>query len=121
MPDVPFLGDSARAIRLVDTQPYVQIATYLKVHRDRVAQVERTLSYVDVAIFRADRDRARPVRRRVDGHRLPAVDRLHRRIQLVWRSEGDPRVPVQRPRRAGGETHEAAMIDWLGTVVRAAG
>jgi cephalosporin-C deacetylase len=50
-PDVPFLSDFPRAIGLVDTNPYGEIARYLKTHRDHVEQVLRTLSYVDVAIL----------------------------------------------------------------------
>lgn len=47
MPDVPFLCDFPRAIRIADSLPYTQIAAYLAVHRDRVEEVERTLAYVD--------------------------------------------------------------------------
>jgi cephalosporin-C deacetylase len=50
-PDVPFLSDFPRAIGLVDTHPYVEIANYLKTHRDHVDRALRTLSYVDVAIL----------------------------------------------------------------------
>ena len=50
-PDVPFLTDFGRAIGLVGTDPYGEIARYLKVHRDQVGAVFRTLSYVDVAIL----------------------------------------------------------------------
>jgi cephalosporin-C deacetylase len=50
-PDVPFLSDFGRAIGLVGTDPYGEIARYLKVHRDQVGAVFRTLSYVDVAIL----------------------------------------------------------------------
>jgi cephalosporin-C deacetylase len=48
-PDVPFLSDIPRAIGLVDTDPYGEIARYLKAHRDHVDQVLSTLAYVDVA------------------------------------------------------------------------
>ncbi|HET9347243.1 MAG TPA: acetylxylan esterase [Candidatus Limnocylindrales bacterium] len=50
-PDVPFLSDFGRATGLVDTDPYGEIARYLKVHRDQVAPVLRTLSYFDVSIL----------------------------------------------------------------------
>jgi cephalosporin-C deacetylase len=50
-PDVPFLSDFGRAIGLVDTDPYGEIARYLKVHRDQVGPVLRTLSYFDVSIL----------------------------------------------------------------------
>ncbi|WP_214411748.1 acetylxylan esterase [Sphaerisporangium fuscum] len=48
-PDVPFLSDFPRATTLVDTNPYAEVARYLKVHRDHVDRVYRTLSYFDVS------------------------------------------------------------------------
>jgi cephalosporin-C deacetylase len=51
LPDVPFLCDFPRATTLVDTFPYAEIKNYLKVHRNRVEQVYRTLSYFDAAIL----------------------------------------------------------------------
>ncbi|MFN8620266.1 MAG: acetylxylan esterase [Chloroflexota bacterium] len=51
LPDVPFLCDFPRAITLIDTRPYNEIVNYLKAHRDHVAAVMRTLSYVDGAIL----------------------------------------------------------------------
>ena len=49
-PDVPFLCDIERAIGLVDTDPYAEVARYLAIHRDQVstALCARS-SYVDVA------------------------------------------------------------------------
>jgi cephalosporin-C deacetylase len=53
MADVPFLCDVKRAVSLVDTEPYVEIARYLQVHRDAVDEVFATLSYVDGVNFAA--------------------------------------------------------------------
>jgi cephalosporin-C deacetylase len=47
--DVPFLSNIARAIEITDAEPYVELAYFLAVHRDKVAQALRTLSYFDVA------------------------------------------------------------------------
>jgi len=47
LPDVPFLCDFKRALEQSTKDPYREIERYLKVHRDHVAQVFRTLSYVD--------------------------------------------------------------------------
>lgn len=58
MPDVPFLCHYRRAVSIVDTQPYFEITTYLKSHRDKVDEVFRTLSYFDGVNF-AERCRAR--------------------------------------------------------------
>ena len=51
MPDVPFLCDFPRAISLTPRDPFPEIARYLAVHRDRVAEVMQTLSYFDGVNF----------------------------------------------------------------------
>jgi len=51
MPDVPFLCDFPRATTLIDHDPYGEIARYLKVRRNDVAQAYATLSYFDGAIM----------------------------------------------------------------------
>jgi cephalosporin-C deacetylase len=51
MPDVPFLCDFRRATEITDEEPYSEIAAYLKVHRDHVDRVFRTLAYVDGAVL----------------------------------------------------------------------
>ena len=48
---VPFLCDFSRAVRITDAYPYREIADYLAIHRDSVAQVHRTLSYFDGVAF----------------------------------------------------------------------
>lgn len=53
MPDVPFLCHYRRATQLTDDMPYGEIARYLKIHRDRVEAVFRTLSYFDGVNFAA--------------------------------------------------------------------
>ncbi len=47
LPDVPFLCNFERAIRLIDTDPYYEIAHYLTIHRDKIEQTLTTLSYFD--------------------------------------------------------------------------
>ncbi|MGE0478894.1 MAG: acetylxylan esterase [Phycisphaerae bacterium] len=49
--DVPFLCHYARAVQLVDTAPYVEITRYLRAHRQRGADVWRTLAYFDGVCF----------------------------------------------------------------------
>jgi cephalosporin-C deacetylase len=119
MPDVPFLSDFPRAIRLVDTHPYVQIAAYLKVHRDRVAQVERTLSYVDAAIL--GRTATAPA---LFGVALMDTVCPPSTVYAAYNWYGGPKEIREYPfndHESGGEMHEAAMVDWLGHVARAAG
>jgi cephalosporin-C deacetylase len=48
---VPFLCDFPRATRITDAYPYREVADYLAVHRDRVAQVHATLAYFDGVNF----------------------------------------------------------------------
>jgi cephalosporin-C deacetylase len=51
LPDVPFMSDLPRSITKTETDPYAEIARYLKAHRDHVEQALRTLSYFDAAIL----------------------------------------------------------------------
>ncbi|OLB65721.1 MAG: acetylxylan esterase [Actinobacteria bacterium 13_2_20CM_2_72_6] len=51
LPDVPFLCDVRRAVSIVDTMPYFELVTYLKVHRDHVERAFRTLSYFDGTVL----------------------------------------------------------------------
>jgi cephalosporin-C deacetylase len=44
---VPFMCDVARAIDITDNEPYREIGRYLATHRGRIAEVLRTLSYLD--------------------------------------------------------------------------
>ncbi len=53
VPYVPFLCDFPRAITIHDTDPYHELVRYLRVHRDRVDQVEQTLRYFDGVNFAA--------------------------------------------------------------------
>jgi cephalosporin-C deacetylase len=48
---VPFLSDVLRATTITDEPPYAEIARYLATQRERLADVERTLSYVDGVNF----------------------------------------------------------------------
>jgi cephalosporin-C deacetylase len=51
MVDVPFLCDFPRAARITETDPYAEIARYLKAHRGRDQEVFRTLSYFDGVVL----------------------------------------------------------------------
>jgi cephalosporin-C deacetylase len=51
LPDVPFLCDFRRATTIVDTDPYAEVARYLKTHRTEVDRVFDTLAYFDCAIL----------------------------------------------------------------------
>lgn len=51
LPDVPFLCHFERALSLTNGFPYKEIANYLAVHRDKVQNTLRTLSYFDGVNF----------------------------------------------------------------------
>ncbi len=51
MPDVPFLCHFRRAVTLIDSYPYQEIATYLSVQRDQIETAYHTLSYFDGVHF----------------------------------------------------------------------
>lgn len=51
--DVPFLCDFPRATRVTDRRPYREIGDYLKTHRGRAEQANRTLAYFDGVHFAA--------------------------------------------------------------------
>ncbi|HTX71670.1 MAG TPA: acetylxylan esterase [Rectinemataceae bacterium] len=53
MPDVPFLCHYRRATEISDKEPYTEISSYLKIHRDAEEGVFRTLSYFDGLNFAA--------------------------------------------------------------------
>lgn len=58
MPDVPFLCDIQTAMGITDRDPYRELVQYCKIHRHRVEDVFRTLSYFEGMHF-AVRARAR--------------------------------------------------------------
>lgn len=47
MADVPFLCNFERAVEITDDFPYQEIANYLRIHRDKVTNSFKTLSYFD--------------------------------------------------------------------------
>jgi cephalosporin-C deacetylase len=53
MPDVPFLCHYRRAVELIDTDPYNEIARFCKNHRNQIETVFKTLSYFDGMNFAA--------------------------------------------------------------------
>ena len=52
-PSVPFLCHYRRATEITDTLPYDEISRFLRIHRDKVDVVFRTLSYFDGLNFAA--------------------------------------------------------------------
>jgi cephalosporin-C deacetylase len=47
MPDVPFLCNFRRAVEIIDSDPYNEIARFCKTHRNKIETVFNTLAYFD--------------------------------------------------------------------------
>jgi cephalosporin-C deacetylase len=114
--DVPFLCDFPRAITLTDKDPYAEIANYLRVHRDHVERVRRTLSYVDGAILG----------RRAKAPALFSVGLMDlicppSTVYAAYNAYGGPKEIVEYPfnDHEGGEGfQEVAKLRWLAARLR---
>ncbi len=51
MPEVPFLTYFRRAVDITPRRPYLEVANYLSIHRDKYDEVFSTLDYFDVLNF----------------------------------------------------------------------
>ena len=111
MPDVPFLCDFPRATTLVDTEPYGEIVTYLRVHRDQVETVYRTLSYFDGAVM-ATRARIPALfsAALMDDTCPPStIFAAHN----AWAGPKSIRVYPFNGHEGGGAEQQRAQLDWL--------
>jgi cephalosporin-C deacetylase len=110
-PDVPFLCDFPRAITLVDTDPYAEIARYLKAHRDHAERATRTLAYFDGAILGG----------RASAPALFGVGLMDRTcppstVYAAFNRYGGPKEIREYPfndHESGEGFHELALIRWL--------
>jgi cephalosporin-C deacetylase len=115
MTNVPFLSDFPRAIRITEHQPYAQIATYLRVHRDRVARVERTLGYFDATIL--GRSATAPALFSVA---LMDVVCPPSTVYAAYNWYGGPKRIIEyefNDHEGGREMHEIAQLEWLGRLL----
>ena len=116
MPDVPFLCDFPRAITLKDTDPYAEIARYLKAHRDHVEAVHRTLAYFDGAILG----------RRAVAPALFSVGLMDEitppsTVYAAYNHYGGPKEIVEYPfndHEGGQGFHDVAKMRWLAERLR---
>jgi cephalosporin-C deacetylase len=110
-PDVPFLCDFPRAVTLVDTDPYEEIARYLKAHRDHVAAAMRTLAYFDGAILgRAATAPALFSVGLMDAICPPST------VFAAYHHYGGPKTILEYPfndHEGGAGFHDLAKLDWL--------
>jgi len=111
LPEVPFLCDMRRATQLTDTEPYQEIARYLKVHRDQVETAFRTLSFVDLALLAS----------RATAPALFSVGLLDTicppsTVYAAYNAYGGPKQIIEyayNDHEGGGEFHEVAKVSWL--------
>jgi cephalosporin-C deacetylase len=111
LPDVPFLCDFPRAIRVAPGDPYGEIVRYLKAHRDHADRVFRTLSYVDAAVLG----------RRSSAPALFSVALMDQTcppstVFAAYNAYGGPKEIAVYPfnDHEGGEAHhQAAQLSWL--------
>jgi cephalosporin-C deacetylase len=116
MPDVPFLSDFPRAITLLDTDPYAEIARYLKSHRDHVERALATLAYFDVAILG----------RRATAAALFSVGLMDEitppsTVFAAFNWYGGPKEIREYPfngHEGGGGFHDVAKMRWLAERLR---
>ncbi|WP_206188006.1 acetylxylan esterase, partial [Streptomyces neyagawaensis] len=111
-PDVPFLCDFPRATTITDRDPYREIGKYLKTHRGRAADVQRTLAYFDGVHFAA--------RGRAPALFSAALEDLTCPPSTVFAAfnawaEDDKRIEVYEfnDHEGGGPYQEAAKLRWL--------
>jgi cephalosporin-C deacetylase len=111
MPDVPFLSDFPRAITLVDSDPYAEIARFLRVHRDQVETAMTTLAYFDIAILgRRAKDPALFSVALMDETCPPST------VYAAYNAYGGPREIREYPfndHEGGQGFHEVAQMGWL--------
>ena len=111
MPEVPFLSDLPRAITLRDTDPYAEIARYLRAHRDHVDAAYRTLAYFDVAVLC----------RRATAPALFSVGLMDEitppsTVYAAYNHYGGPKEIVEYPfngHEGGGGFHDVVKMRWL--------
>ncbi|MEU9151812.1 acetylxylan esterase [Streptomyces sp. NPDC048417] len=111
-PDVPFLCDFPRAVTLTDRHPYREIALFLKTHRGRSADVQRTLSYFDGVHFAA-RGRAPALFSAALEDQTCPPSTVFSAFNS-WAHE-DKAIEVYdfNDHEGGGPYHEAAKLRWL--------
>ncbi|MFK0156448.1 acetylxylan esterase [Streptomyces sp. NPDC090499] len=115
-PDVPFLCDFPRATTLTDRHPYREIALFLKTHRGRSADVQRTLSYFDGVHFAA-RGRAPALFSAALEDQTCPPSTVFAAFNS-WAHE-DKAIEVYdfNDHEGGGPYHEAAKARWLRSYV----
>jgi cephalosporin-C deacetylase len=111
-PDMPFLCDFPRAVRLTDRHPYREIGLFLKTHRGRSADVLRTLSYFDGVHFAARATAPALFSTALEDQTCPPSTVFA--AFNAW-AHADKAIEVYdfNDHEGGGAHHEAAKVRWL--------
>lgn len=115
VPEVPFLADIRRATELVDTEPYNEVSHFLKVHRERVEEVFRTLAYFDVALL-AQRAHAPAL------FSVGMMDEIcpPSTVFAAYNAYSGPKEIAEyayNDHDGGGELHEVYKVGWLRNLI----
>ncbi|GHH85214.1 acetylxylan esterase [Streptomyces sulfonofaciens] len=116
-PDVPFLCDFPRAIRLTNRDPYREVGRYLKAHRGRTEQVARTLAYFDGVHF-ASRGRVPALFSTALEDETCPPSTVFAAFNAYGHSEKSIEVYDFNDHEGGGPFHEAAQLRWLPPLLR---
>lgn len=111
-PDVPFLCDFPRAVTLTDRHPYREIGLFLKTHRERAAEVRRTLSYFDGVHFAA-RGRAPALFSAALEDQTCPPSTVFAAFNAWGHEDKSIEVYDFNDHEGGGPFHEAAKVRWL--------
>ncbi|MCZ9337600.1 acetylxylan esterase, partial [Streptomyces sp. TRM76130] len=111
-PDVPFLCDFPRATTLTDRHPYREIGLYLKTHRGRAQDVQRTLSYFDGVHFAA-RGRAPALFSAALEDQTCPPSTVFAAFNAWAHEDKDIEVYEFNDHEGGGPFQQAARVRWL--------
>jgi len=114
MPDVPYLCDFARSIVVATRDPYLEIARYLAVHRDKAEVALHTLNYFDGVHF-ATRATAPAL------FSVALMDTIcpPSSVYGAYHAYGGPKemaVYTYNDHEGGGPFQERRQLDWLSVV-----
>ncbi|MGY0488442.1 acetylxylan esterase [Streptomyces sp. WG-D5] len=118
MPDVPFLCHFPRATTLTDMPPYVEVARFVKLHREHAATVGRTLSYFDAAVLARRANAPTLFSAGLMDHICPpstvyAAFNHYGAGTGMDQADKEIRAYPFNDHEGGGPAHEVVKLDWL--------
>ncbi|MFJ5611904.1 acetylxylan esterase [Streptomyces sp. NPDC093221] len=111
-PDVPFLCDFPRAIRLTDRDPYREVGRYLNTHRASVDRVTRTLSYFDGVHFAARANAPALFSTALEDQTCPPST-VFAAFNAYAHADKQIEIYDFNGHEGGGPHQEATRLDWL--------